>query len=170
MLPTMNQSLITLIPKSGKDPLSIENWRPISLINNDAKLSIFAERLKLCLDKMIDDCQSGFMRGRYIGNNIRLVLDLIDYNFLVQDESYILFIDYYKAFASVDDAFLMDTLGFFGFGNNFIRAIHSMYSDCNTSIKLPFGTTLRFNISRDVKQGDPAAPIFISYASVVSSC
>ncbi len=82
MLPTMTQSLITLIPKLGKDPLNIENWRPISLINNDAKLlsTIFAERLKLCLDKIIDDCQSGFMRGRYIGNNIRLVLDLIDYN------------------------------------------------------------------------------------------
>lgn len=160
MVPTMTQSLIALIPKSGKDSLSIENWRPISLINNDAKLlsAIFAERLKLCLDKIIDDCQSGFMRGRYIGNNIRLVLDLIDYNFLIHEESYILLVDYYKAFDSVDHSFLMETLGFFGFGSNFIRAIRTIYSNCNTSIKLPFGTTPRFNTSRGVKQGDPAAP------------
>lgn len=68
MLPTMTQSSITLIPKLGKNPLNTENWRPISLINNDdAKLlsTIFAERLKLCLDKIIDDCQSGFMCGCY---------------------------------------------------------------------------------------------------------
>jgi len=40
MLSTMSQSLITLIPKSGKDPISIENWRPISLINNDTKFAV----------------------------------------------------------------------------------------------------------------------------------
>ncbi len=91
MLPTMLQGLITLIPKPGKDLLNIENWRPITLINNDTKLlsHIFASRLKLVLNEIIDDCQSGFLCGRYIGNNIRLILDLIDYNFLLTDDSYI---------------------------------------------------------------------------------
>lgn len=36
--PSVSQGLITLIPKPGKDPVCIENWRPITLINNDVKL------------------------------------------------------------------------------------------------------------------------------------
>ncbi len=52
----------------------------------------------------------------------------------------------------------MDTLSFFGFGNHFIKAIRTVNSNCNTSIKLPFGTTPRFDTSRGVKQGDPSAP------------
>ncbi len=78
----MSQGLISLIPKPGKDLLSFNNWRPIILIRNDAKLLalISAHRLKLCLHEVIDHCHSGFMSGRHISNNIRLVLDLIDYN------------------------------------------------------------------------------------------
>ena len=49
-------------------------------------------------------------------------------------------------------------LDFFGFGQYFKRAIQTLYSDCNSSVKLPWGTTHRFNISRGIKQGDPAAP------------
>lgn len=55
--PTLSQGLISLIPMPDKDLLMIENWRPITLINNDAKLFalIFAQRLCLCLNTIIDD-------------------------------------------------------------------------------------------------------------------
>lgn len=57
--PTLKQGLIKLIPKPNKDKLSIEKWRPITLLNNDAKIfaSIFAKRLKLGLN---DKEQSGY--------------------------------------------------------------------------------------------------------------
>ena len=149
-----------MIPKPGKDPLKIENWRPITLINNDAKLLalIFSQRLKPCLDTIIDDCQSGFMKGRHISNNIRLILDLIDYNELLSDNSFILFVDFYKAFDTVGHSFLFNTLDFFGFGDYFKRAVQTLYEGCNSSVKLPYGTTPRFNIERGIKQGDPIAP------------
>ena len=46
--PTMCQGLISLIPKPNKDILKIENWRPITLLNNDVKIlsSMFSQRLK----------------------------------------------------------------------------------------------------------------------------
>jgi len=37
--PLQTQSLISLLPQSGKDVLSINNWRPISLMNVDYKIT-----------------------------------------------------------------------------------------------------------------------------------
>lgn len=110
--PTLRQGLIKLIPKPKKDKLSIENWRPISLLNNDAKLfaMIFAKRLKIGLDDLIDEEQSGFMHGRNICNNIRLVLDMIDYNDLIVDNSFILFVDFYKAFDTISHKFMFKAM------------------------------------------------------------
>lgn len=97
--PTMKQGIITLIPKPGKD-----NLRPITLLNTDYKIVtlVYANRLKSNRDKIIGDSQSGFMKGRYIHNNIRLVIDLQDYKHLIEDDGFILFLDFYKAFDSID--------------------------------------------------------------------
>ncbi len=67
---SMNQGLITLIPKPKKELLFIDNWRPICLLNNDYKIlpAIFAERIKTVLDSIIDQTQSGFMKNRHIAN------------------------------------------------------------------------------------------------------
>lgn len=52
--PNLKQGLIKLIPRPNNDKLSIENGRPITLLNNDAKLfaSIFAKKLKHGLNDM----------------------------------------------------------------------------------------------------------------------
>ena len=83
--------------------MMLENWRPIILMNNDGKIlaSIFAIRLKKGIDQIIDETQSGFMKGIHICNNVRLVLDLIDNNEHIMEESFILFVDFYKAFDTV---------------------------------------------------------------------
>lgn len=79
--PTLSQGLLTLIPKPRKDLLLIDNWRPICLLNNDYKLlaSLLANRLKKTLTYIIDEAQSGFLKNRHISDNVRLVLDLLDY-------------------------------------------------------------------------------------------
>ncbi len=52
------------------------------------------------LGSIIDETQTGFIPKRRIANNIRLVLDLLDYVELVKEESFILLLDFYKAFDS----------------------------------------------------------------------
>lgn len=88
-----------LISKPNKNTLNLENWRPISLLNNDVKLFalIFAKRLKRGLENIIDEEQTGFIHGRHISNNIRLILDMIDYNEYILDDSFIFFIDFHKS-------------------------------------------------------------------------
>ena len=53
---------------------TIENWRPIILLNTVYEItsSFIAARLKTVLPKVISDDQKGFWKGRYIGETIRL--------------------------------------------------------------------------------------------------
>ena len=74
------QSIITLLPKQNKDITNLDNWRPISLINVDYKIATktIANRVKSVITKIIDHSQTGFIKGRYIGENIRLLFEIID--------------------------------------------------------------------------------------------
>lgn len=78
----MKQGLISLIPQTYEEPLLIDNWRPVTLLNVVYKLLalIFAAHLKSCLNyNIIVKTQNGFMNNRHISSNIKLSLDLIDY-------------------------------------------------------------------------------------------
>lgn len=77
-LPTsLRQSVIMLLPKPQKDTLLLENWRPISLLNNDYKVmaAVFANGKKNVLSEINDKTQCGFMKGRHISFNICLVIN-----------------------------------------------------------------------------------------------
>ena len=76
------QGIITLIPKENKSRQKITKYRPICLLNirlstvyKIASASI-ANRIKAVIDKLISRDQSGFILGRYIGDNTRIVYDL----------------------------------------------------------------------------------------------
>lgn len=122
----MKQGIITLLPKPGKDKRYIDNLRPITLLNVDYKLftQIFANRLKEGMGQIISETQSGFLKDRSIHNNIRLVLDLLDYKDFIEDTGFILFLDFYKAFDSVEHPFIIKTLEHFGFGSEFIKVVN----------------------------------------------
>lgn len=111
LLTSMKQGLIILIPKQGNDKRLLDNLRPITLLNTDYKLlsGIIAARMKKGLSQIISETQSGFLGGRSIHNNIRLVLDLIDYSNIFVEKGFIVFLDFYKAFDSVEHQFILET-------------------------------------------------------------
>uniref|UniRef100_A0A8C1Z089 Reverse transcriptase domain-containing protein n=1 Tax=Cyprinus carpio TaxID=7962 RepID=A0A8C1Z089_CYPCA len=98
------------------------------------------------------------MPGQNIGNNIRLILDMIDYNEYIVDDSFVLFVDFYKAFDTVSHQFMLKTIKCFGFGEQFLKAIQTLYRGCNSSVKLAHGTTPRFEVGRGIRQGCPLSP------------
>ncbi len=93
------------------------------------------------------------MRNRHISNNISLVLDFIDYPHLYSDKSFILFLDFHKAFDTVEHHFIFSALKKNGFGNYFIKTIKTLYFNGNCSIKLGAGTSPGFRVN----------PISLSY-------
>ena len=76
---TQRHGIITCIPKEGKEKQYINNWRPITLLNTAYKIAsaCIANRLKSVLPGIINECQKGFLPGRYIGENIRLLYDVL---------------------------------------------------------------------------------------------
>lgn len=54
--------------------------------------------------KHVEEFQSAFIKGRNIHNNVRLILNMLDYQSRIESESFILFIDFFKAFDSTEHA------------------------------------------------------------------
>ena len=94
------QSIITIIPKQNKDLTTLDNWRPISLLNVDYKIATkaIANRVKQVITKIINNSQTGFIKGRYIGENIRLLFEIIDNTEEENKPGLIFFSDFEKAF------------------------------------------------------------------------
>ena len=88
--------------------LSLKNYRPISLTNTDYKIItfIFARRLQVVIDDYIGNEQTAYIKGRFIGINARLILDIFEYCENSNQEGLLLFLDFEKAFYSVEWNFL----------------------------------------------------------------
>ena len=78
---SQKRGIITLIPKQDSDLLDLQNWRPFTLLNTDYKIAAkaLARRIEKVLPGIINSDQTGFIKGRYIGENIRLISDIMDY-------------------------------------------------------------------------------------------
>ena len=91
----------------------MKNYRPISLTKIIA--FIFARRLQKVIDEYISNEQTAYIKGRFIGTNARLILDIFEYCENNNQEGLLLFLDFEKAFDSVEWNFLFKTLETFNF-------------------------------------------------------
>jgi exonuclease III len=157
---TQKQGIITIIPKEGKDKQHLKNWRPITLLNVPYKIAsaCIAERMKKMLPKIIHTDQKGFMAGRYIGENIRLLYDVLYYTEKENIPGMLLAIDFEKAFDSVSWSFIQKALSFFNFGPDIINWVETFYKNANTCVTVNGHYSGWFNIGRGVRQGDPLSP------------
>ena len=75
------------------------------------------------LEKLIHENQKGFLSGRYIGENIKLVYDILSNTEQHNKPGIILLIDFEKAFDSLSWRFLFNVINFFNFGPDFTKWI-----------------------------------------------
>lgn len=117
-----------LIPKSD-NPKTPGDFRPISLINELYKIivRIISYQLQKIMEKIINPCQSAFIPGRLISNNILLSHDLLkSYHFDKGPPRMCLKIDLSKAFNRVSLDFLENAMRYL----NFRRKLISWIVEC----------------------------------------
>ncbi len=156
LTPSQCLVIIILLFKKG-DSMLLGNYRPISLINSDYKILayILTARLEEHLSDVIAVNQTAYMRGHFIGCNIHSVQDAISYFHKHNLPHLALFLDYKKAFDSVDHSFLFLLLEHMGILLDYIAWIHVMYSDA-ISVVLHNGWLMSpFFLGRGVQQGCP---------------
>ncbi len=98
-------------------------------MNADYKIiaKLLASRLKLGLPSIINNNQSGYLKDRYIGQNIRILENITFFCNQKKLPGILLSIDFEKAFDSLNWNFLFNTLEHLNFGDIFIGYVKTMY-------------------------------------------
>ena len=96
---SQRRGVITLVPKEDSCLSDLSNWRPITLLNLDYKIAskVIANRIERFLPRLIHPDQTGFVKGRYIGQNIRLINDIMEQTKLQNIPGILLLLDFRKA-------------------------------------------------------------------------
>ena len=162
---------LSLIYKKN-DPLDLNNYRPITLLNIDTKIIAYAlaQRIKPVLANIINSDQNGYIKNRYIGYNIRQIQDIIDYADNLNIEGAILFLDFSKAFDSLEWEFMYCSLVKFGFQNSMLRWVKTLYNDIKGCIVNNGWISRLYKISRGIRQGCPLSALLFVISVEILAC
>ena len=168
---SQRRGVITLIPKEEGSLLELKNWRPITLLNVDLKIATkaIAKRLESVLTKLIHPDQTGFVKGRYIGENIRLISDVMEYTKVQNIPGILLSLDFHKAFDSIEWPFIMKMLDYFNFGTGVKKWVSTFYTNLESAVLNNSFATNWFKPSKGVRQGCSLSPyLFILSAEILA--
>ena len=107
---------------------------------------------------LINNDQTGFIKGRFIGENIRLLESIISYVKEKNMPGLLLFLDFEKAFDTIEWPFIRKTLHYFGFGTSIIKWFNLFYCAPESCILNNGWTSDFFKIQRGVRQGCSLSP------------
>jgi hypothetical protein len=109
--------------------------------------------MKPVLNKIIHTDQKGFVEGRNISENNRMIVDIIEFADKEDEECVIIFVDQQKAFDRMKWGWLNYVMECFNFGLKFREWVYMLFKRGNTCIQTNSFISKFFAISRSTSQG-----------------
>ena len=118
--------------------------------------------MKNVLSNIVKYDQTAHVKGRYIGESIRLISDILEYT-ENNDVTGILFsADFKKGFNSVEHKFIFAVLKSVGFRSHFIQWVRTFLKNAESCVFNNGHSTRYFRLESGTRQGDPlSAYLFI---------
>ena len=115
LLISQRRGVITLVPKDDSCFVRTFKLGPITLLNLDYMIAskVIAKRIENVLSRINHPDKTGFMKRRYIGQNIRLINDILEQTKLQNIPGILLLLDFRKAFDTIKWSFIQNTLNLF---------------------------------------------------------
>ncbi len=165
MSESMTIEIITLIFKKG-DSEMLTNYRPISLIIKYCLL--ISQAHAKSYKNIVHNDKTAYIKGRYIGSNIRIIDGILEYDEGKNSTGALIFLDFEKAFDSVNWYFMFKVNDKFNFVENLKKWIQILYTDPNILVKNNGWVSNRFTAERGIRQGCPiSALLFILVVEIM---
>ncbi|MES9882132.1 MAG: reverse transcriptase family protein [Sedimenticola sp.] len=156
------KTIIHPILKQGKDYRDPMSYRAVSLMSTITKLfsSILNERIVTFMNKnnVLCDEQNGFRKLRSCLDHIYTLTTIIRNRKLQNKQTFIGFIDFSKAFDSVNRDCLWYKLLGIGIDGKVYNIIKSLYANVEACVRVNGQLSDWFSVDSGVRQGDNLAP------------
>nr|KAG5697989.1 hypothetical protein BaRGS_005807 [Batillaria attramentaria] len=153
------EGIVIKLPKKG-DLRDCSNYRGIMLLSVPGKVlnRILLERMREAVDPMLRDQQAGFRRNGPALTRLPAYASLWSSHWSWNSPLYINFIDYEKAFDSVDREALWKLLRHYGVPGKIISLIQCTYQDMSCRIAHAGQLSESFEVKTGVRQGCLLSP------------
>ena len=119
---------------------------------------------------MVNSDQVGYIKGRFIGEVVRLIHDVYFFTEKQCIPGAALYIDFEKAFDCISWDYMHQVLHKFGFGPEFRRWIKVIYTDVQSAIINNAWMSSFFTLTRGVRQGCPLSALLFVMCVEILAC
>ena len=113
---------------------------------------------KKVFPSIIHHDQTGYVKDRYIGETVRSIFDIMEFTDSQNIPGILIFIDFKKAFDTLEWNSLFNCLEAFNFGSDFIRYVKMFCTNIQSCVINNGIASDYFMLERGVRQGDPLSP------------